>query len=113
MHARREVHGRWRRPAASELLPAAAANPGVLQLLLSCSGHPRSLFEGRRPAAGECDHISTARQIILSESRFPDIKDWEGKEVVMNWFDKLGTRSKPEVQGLVSRRRAADGPDGQ
>jgi len=103
----------WR--AIDGLAAAAAKFPALHQLFLSCSGHPRSIFDGIKaarkgnptlllsnPASTEIDR---ARQCIISECKFSDISDKRLNIVVPQWFNFKATnaeeKEKLQFEGLL------------
>jgi hypothetical protein len=99
----------WKKLKFSELwdLNEASRNhPSLHQLFLSCSGHPRSIFEGIPVALSKnrslltdpnSTAITNARQTIIEMSKFIDFK------VVLDvtikkWFSQLPLSDKEEIE---------------
>ena len=81
------------------LLEAATQNPSLHQLLLSCCGHPRSLFEGIDEALDTIPLLSDpsemdldrARDIIMRVCKFGEFSQEFMRETAPKWFDPLET----------------------
>jgi len=71
--------------------------PALHQLFLSCSGHPRSIFEGIAYAikfnptlltAPNPSAITIARSMIIISSKFNDLSDSYISDAIMKWFSQ-------------------------
>jgi len=86
-------------PAFCAWATAAQRDAGIHQLLLSCAGHPRCLFEGLKVKAVQdlcnCNVPQTAitleraRSHIINECKFDDRKFDLQKSMLMQWFSPL------------------------
>ena len=82
----------------ADLKEAAEQHPGLHQLLLSCCGHPRSVFDGIKRAKSDIGSLLsnpsevdlvTARMVICDECKFIDFGDRLLGETVPRWFSVL------------------------
>jgi hypothetical protein len=85
------------------LVKASSEFPALHQLFLSCSGHPRSIFEGISLAKSQNPTlltnpnpiaISNARQSIIYTSKFNDLNDETIHEAISSWFSQTPLKDK-------------------
>ena len=84
-------------PLAEQLRTAAASNPGIHQLLLSCCGHPRSVFDGITAAVSQSGLLLTspgeielinARRTIINVCKFNHLENDDlFQSTVLRWFN--------------------------
>ena len=83
---------------ASDLSPAAAKHPGLFQLLHSCCGHPRSVFDRMDQALRNCGslltapapmHLRAARREMIELCKFDGLSDDVLNEMVPRWFSVI------------------------
>jgi hypothetical protein len=106
-----------------DLLEASSMYPALHQLFLSCSGHPRSIFEGIPKAIKQnslllttvpnITSITNARTTIINKSKFKDLNNFDTMHrAIMLWFSQtlpLEKLTKWKVIGLLhSMRGTAD-----
>jgi hypothetical protein len=84
---------------------AAEQDAGLHQLLLACSGHPRSLVDGLPAAQAKVPNLFTApneanlilaKDEIANTCKFVDIPEWQMGSLVRRWFSV----GKPPVDEL-------------
>eukprot|EP00439_Symbiodinium_sp_Y106_P038996 s2676_g4.t1 len=98
----------WRtNPDFSTWAEAAFKHAGIHQLLLSCAGHPRCLFEGLKVLDDLCKSppqtataLDRARQQIINECKFDGMECTLEESVLMQWF------SPPEQMNKTALDRA-------
>ncbi|CAE7243477.1 unnamed protein product [Symbiodinium sp. CCMP2592] len=103
----------WRtNPDFSEWAEAARKHSGVHQLLLSCTGHPRCLFEGLRVVEDLCKSppqtataFERARQQIINECKFDGMEYTLEESMLMQWFSPLEQMNETALDraGLLVR----------
>jgi len=78
-------------------LQKASTHSALHQLFLSCSGHPRAIFDGLRVACDEnptllsaptMQAIAIARKCVIWECKFNDIHDNVIMDAVQKWFSQ-------------------------
>ena len=75
---------------------AARKHAGIHQLLLSCAGHPRCLFEGLKVVEDLCksppqttNAFDRVRQQIINECKFDGMEYKLEESMLMQWFSPL------------------------
>ena len=110
-------------PAFRAWATAAQRDAGIHQLLLSCAGHPRCLFEGLKVEAVQdlcnCDVPQTAialeraRNQIINECKFDDMKFDLQESMLMQWFSPLEQMNETALDraGLLVRVKTGLGKE--
>jgi len=105
----------------AELKDAAMKKPSLHQLFLSCSGHPRSIFDGLPSAIKNNptllsdpteNAIISARVIIIQECKFNDLQDPFIEKSLLQWFSlsemNLKTKAKLKANGFLTTMPGSD-----
>jgi len=91
-------------------LSEAARHPALHQLFLSCSGHPRSIFDGIKNARKQNpslltdptpDAISLARETIIQSSKF-QLLSFQMLDIILKWFSLIPLTEKELIQWRYS-----------
>jgi hypothetical protein len=93
-----------------DLSKAARDHPALHQLFLSCSGHPRSIFDGIKNARKQnpslltdptSDAISLARETIIQSSKF-QLLSFQMLDIILKWFSLIPLTEKELIQWRYS-----------
>ena len=94
-------------PLAKQLRTAAAKHPGLHQLLLSCCGHPRSVFDGITVAVSQSGLLLTspgdvelinARRTIMTVCKFNHLENDDFiHKTAQRWFNVNSPLSRDEL----------------
>ena len=99
---------------------AARKHAGIHQLLLSCSGHPRCLFEGLKVVEDLCKSppqtttaFDRARQQIINECKFDGMEYKLEESMLMQWFSPLKQMNETALDraGLLVRVKTGLGKE--
>ncbi|CAE7570495.1 unnamed protein product [Symbiodinium microadriaticum] len=111
----------WRtNPDFSEWAEAARKHSGIHQLLLSCAGHPRCLFEGLKVVEDLCKSppqtataLDRARQQVINECKFDGMEYTLEENMLMRWFSPLEQMNETALDraGLLVRVKTGLGKE--
>ena len=111
----------WRtNPDFSEWAEAARKHSGIHQLLLSCAGHPRCLFEGLKVVEDLCKSppqtataLDRARQQVINECKFDGMEYTLEESMLMRWFSPLEQMNETALDraGLLVRVKTGLGKE--